>query len=215
MGKKICTVAECVEPMHAKGYCTRHYQQSRSKGGVVVGRKRALVSATGKCAQENCERDASDRGRGYCSAHHQRLMVGADMSRPIRVRRPPRPGEWTDWRVTGSGYVRRSRTVDGVTEYQTQHRHVMEGILGRKLLPGENVHHRNGKRDDNRPENLELWVVTQPMGARPLDKVEYAVQTLEEYLPDNWAPHLVQRLASLLEGGPMAGVPGQVAREVQ
>lgn len=37
-----------------------------------------------------------------------------------------------------------------------QHRHVMEQELGRKLRPGEIVHHKNENRADNRPENLEL-----------------------------------------------------------
>lgn len=47
--------------------------------------------------------------------------------------------------------------------YVMKHHLVMEREIGRKLLPGEVVHHKNRIRDDNRIENLQLMTASEHM----------------------------------------------------
>jgi hypothetical protein len=65
-----------------------------------------------------------------------------------------------------------------------EHRYVMEQMIGRPLKSSEHVHHRNGDRSDNRPQNLELWIVQHPSGQRLDDRLHDAVALLAEYAPD-------------------------------
>lgn len=85
----------------------------------------------------------------------------------IRTQRAgPRSGErhpdWLGGRIVDKdGYVLLYRPGDphcrSGKPYALEHRLVMAAFLGRALLPQEVVHHKNGQKQDNRIENLELF----------------------------------------------------------
>jgi hypothetical protein len=77
--------------------------------------------------------------------------------------------------VDGAGYV-------WLPEFaMSEHKLIMQCELGRKLVRGENVHHINGHKSDNRPENLELWASYQPSGQRTQDLLAYAQELIARY----------------------------------
>lgn len=90
--------------------------------------------------------------------------------------------------TSGYVYVRARDGESGAKSngYILEHRRIIQDHLGRSLYEGENVHHKNGVRDDNRIENLELWVTFQPSGQRPQDLLMWANEIIRRYKREGW-----------------------------
>ena len=126
------------------------------------------------CQIENCEKPHCSRG--MCQMHYRRNKLHGNPNTILN------DGKTND--RDGYVFIRIVKGDGNKGKYKYEHRVVMEQIIGRELLSTETVHHKNGDRKDNRPENLELWSKSQPPGQRIEDKVQYALEILELYAPE-------------------------------
>lgn len=142
---------------------------TKSKG---IRQPRGFSDILWPCAIEGCGEPCSPGRKGWCTHHYynhryrghpeaERELKGTVSNGYVAIWQPKHPN------AMRNGYV-------------LEHRAVMSDMLGRALTLGENVHHINGNRRDNRPDNLELWTTAQPSGQRSEDLEEWAFEFLTE-----------------------------------
>ena len=210
-----CSVDGCESAHKARGLCGKHYLDARSNGSIsshpVIPRPRAAKS----CLE--CPARTSRPRRGLCGKCYETYISSVSDAKRCFAEKCPKAGHIKGmcrkhytrmWRngttgisraEKGTGHLTRS-TYRGyvIIGYEYEHRQVMSAYLGRSLLKGENVHHRNGVKTENTvgpcailtlcscadgPHNLELWSKAQPAGQRVRDLVAYARKILELYGP--------------------------------
>ena len=166
-----CTTTDCDRPQKARGLCSKHYEILRRTGSLTKTRP----TLGDCCVVDGCSERPVAKER--CSRHY-RVFASEGVDRDIRKMRPRGSGSIND-----GGYVMLYRPNHPNSKHGriAEHRLVMSEHLGRPLTEHENVHHKNGVKTDNRLENLELWIVSQPSGQRVEDVLEWAKYIVTTY----------------------------------
>ena len=180
-----CMVEGCSHTSTERGLCHGHYLRLIRCGDVQSDRPLSRIIQT--CTVEGCAERAY--ARRMCRPHYRRFMKHGDARAHVPLRRRAHSGRVNHgYRIVTVRPEERWLACGRTSELE--HRLVMARLLGRSLTPDESVHHRNGDRLDNDPRNLELWSRWQPRGQRVCDKLEWAIELLQRYLPQALAGQL-------------------------
>ena len=155
-----CKVQGCTALIrYGRQVCTMHDKRMQATGeygpatalrsyGTPDGRRPAK-GQIGRCSVDGCVEP--HKMNGLCGMHTARVRQTGQLGGPGR--KIARKGEAVPV-IDKNGY----RLIHCGPEqgYRLEHRVLMEANLGRLLWADETVHHINGKRADNRLENLQL-----------------------------------------------------------
>lgn len=175
---KQCEVDGCERRAKSKNLCGMHYARLKRTG--ITGGTDSLYNIDNqdkKCKIDGCERWSF--GLNLCSMHYVRLRTHGDVGCADSKKRVNGTGNITK---KGYQYVYKPNHPNAYKSGKVaMHVLVMSQILERPLRRGESVHHKNGIRSDNRPENLELMTHLHPSGQSIKEMVEFCKMYLSLY----------------------------------
>lgn len=173
--RAVCRVEGCDRKTKANGHCDAHHKRWLQTGDVQAHIPlRDFI--TKECRVVGCYDEK--KALGLCEKHYQKFKLYNDPTCGVERKKATLGSRTLD----KTGYVlvyikgdkRRGKWV-------REHRYVMEQSIGRSLTAREFVHHKNGNKEDNYLENLELWSRAHPSGQRVRDLIHWAKTILNEY----------------------------------
>lgn len=163
-----CKIEKCTTKRYARGWCQTHYVRWQRYGDPLGRHSRWRRDV---CSVGDCNRIIE--AQRLCAKHYGRWRRTGRLDASLYGEGSIKNG-YKMVSCTGHPNARRDGRI-------FEHRLAMSEVLGRPLLTGENVHHINGDRLDNRPENLELWITFQPSGQRVSDLLAWAQEVCRRY----------------------------------